>query len=173
MWFYFGFLLRKSKCNSSNKNCCGYVILFLSIMQTVFYCKIMLSFSVQNHWKNDFFFTIWIALWNAGRICFGLIYQNFSQLFFWWVIYSFPVMCIYEWLIFWNKLSIFLVSSWFNVIVAVHILSSHISKHIFRKFLSALTSNNVLLWTYKLWHSPKFFISNFLPFLFRVCDLDQ
>ena len=47
-------------------------------MLIVFYCKIMPSFFIWNHCKNNFIFTIWAMFWNIGSICYSL------QIFAYW-----------------------------------------------------------------------------------------
>ena len=74
-------------------------------MRVIFYCNIMPSFSFGII-KRKTYFPQWVMFWNIGRIYFFFFsiqhnrwinFLNFSPtIFFWWVIYCFPVIFIWD-----------------------------------------------------------------------------
>ena len=67
------------------------------------------TFSIWTHFKNNLLFTIWVMFWNISRLfvfffsirniknnCYIIFLKYFRVIFFWWKIYSFPVIFTYK-----------------------------------------------------------------------------
>ena len=79
---------------------------------------------VLKHIEDSFF--SFFSIQNTESNCYIIFLKFFAVVFFWWKLYSFPVIFIYKWFNFCCPLWSFFISFWFNVpIIAYwkHLLS--------------------------------------------------
>ena len=151
--------------------------LFLLIKQISFYCKIISSFFVWNHWENNLFFTKWIVLRNVGRkyvylyflehktlratvrFFFIIVRIVFHSFFLDGYVINFQLYLSIKGLIF-DYLSVYLpVSSWFNATVTAH------WKHLSSLFLEFIVTFFLFI---KL--AKSFMIHHDSGLFYRICN---